>query len=74
LKAGIYIKAWASIDVSFVVFLVPGEFNLASASLSGDLTLYFEPRKRLKGDLKGNLSILDGTFVFDFKLPINEYL
>ncbi|MFT6947476.1 MAG: hypothetical protein ACJARP_001901 [Vicingaceae bacterium] len=74
LKAGIYIKAWASIDVSYFVFPVSGEFNLATASLSGDLTLYFEPRKRLKGDLKGNLSILDGTFVFDFELPINEYL
>ncbi|MBL4709108.1 MAG: hypothetical protein JKY48_11795, partial [Flavobacteriales bacterium] len=74
LKAGIYIRAWASIDVSYVVFLVPGEFNLASASLSGNLTLYFEPTKKLKGDLTGNLSILDGLFVFDFELPINETL
>lgn len=74
LKAGIYIRAWASIDVSYVVFFVPGEFNLASASLSGNLTLYFEPVRKLKGDLSGELSILDGTFVFDFELPINETL
>ncbi len=74
LKAGIYISAWASIDVSYVVFLVPGEFNLATASLAGNLTVYFEPVKKLKGDLTGSLSILDGTFVFDFELPINETL
>jgi hypothetical protein len=67
LKAGIWLEAWAAISVDYNTWFESGNWVLASANISGNATVFFEPKDeaRVEGTLGVEVEVIGIEIEFD---------
>jgi hypothetical protein len=56
-EAGVWVRVYAGVGVSWETIFDSGSFTIASAELSGTLTVYFKSDTRVTGSLSGEIHV-----------------